>query len=67
MGYQKIKAFGWIVFEIIDRLAGSETSLDPNRYHVTLELDLYFRILYNDALIFFYSDLFVYIICSYSI
>ena len=30
MGYQKIKAFGWIVFEIIDRLAGSETSLDPN-------------------------------------
>ena len=30
MGYQKIKAFGWIVFEIIDRLAGSETSLDLN-------------------------------------
>ena len=30
MGYQKIKAFGCIVFEIIDRLAGSESSWDPN-------------------------------------
>ena len=31
MGYQKIKAFGCIVFEIIDRLAGSESSWDPNK------------------------------------
>ena len=36
MGYQKIKAFGWIVFEIIDRLAGSETYLDPNSYGIVL-------------------------------
>ena len=32
MGYQKIKAFRWIVCEIIDRLAGSESSWDPNSY-----------------------------------
>ena len=32
MGYQKIKAFGCIVFEIIDRLAGSESSWDPNKF-----------------------------------
>ena len=31
MGYQKIKAFGCIVFEIIDRLAGSECSWDLNK------------------------------------
>ena len=38
MGYQKIKAFGCIVFEIIDRLAGSECSWDPNSLSHGLEL-----------------------------
>ena len=31
MGCQKIKTIGWIVFEIIDGLAGSETYLDLNK------------------------------------
>ena len=30
MGCQKIKTIGWIVFEIIDGLAGSESSWDLN-------------------------------------
>ena len=31
MGCQKIKTIEWIVFEIIDGLAGSESSWDLNR------------------------------------
>ena len=37
MGYQKIKAFGCIVFEIIDRLAGSERSWDPNMRSIVVK------------------------------
>ena len=35
MGCQKIKTIGWIVFEIIDGLAGSESSWDLNNPQVS--------------------------------
>ena len=38
MGCQKIKTIGWIVFEIIDGLAGSENSLDLNMYMLLIGL-----------------------------